>query len=60
LYFKHLGGNMLLNIGPDHTGRIVPIFEERLRAFGQWLGINQEAVYGTKAWIHQTDGANIW
>jgi alpha-L-fucosidase len=54
------GGNMLLNVGPDHTGRIVPIFEERLRAFGQWVQVNQEAIYGTKPWINQTDGADIW
>ncbi|KAL3123779.1 hypothetical protein niasHT_009992 [Heterodera trifolii] len=54
------GGNMLLNVGPDHTGRIVPIFEQRLREFGEWMNVNSEAIYGSKAWIHQSDGPTIW
>uniref|UniRef100_A0A914GRJ3 Putative alpha-L-fucosidase n=1 Tax=Globodera rostochiensis TaxID=31243 RepID=A0A914GRJ3_GLORO len=54
------GGNMLLNVGPDHTGRIVPIFEQRLREFGQWVTRNTEAIYGSKAWVHQSDGPTIW
>ena len=28
------GGNFLLNVGPTHDGRIVPIFEERLLQLG--------------------------
>ena len=28
------GGNALINIGPTHDGRIVPIFEERLTQLG--------------------------
>ena len=28
------GGNMLLNVGPTHDGRIVPIFQERLLQIG--------------------------
>jgi alpha-L-fucosidase len=52
-------GNLLLNIGPTHDGRIIPIFEERLREVGNWLEINGEAVYHTKPWIHQND-SNVW
>jgi len=33
------GGNMLINVGPTKDGRIVPIFEERLRGLGGWLKV---------------------
>jgi alpha-L-fucosidase len=54
------GGNLLLNIGPDHYGRIVPIFEERLRQMGQFVKVHDEAIFGTRPWVHQTDGPNVW
>ncbi len=33
------GGNLLLNTGPTHDGRIAPIMEERLRQIGEvwWM-----------------------
>ncbi|MEL6475622.1 MAG: alpha-L-fucosidase [Pseudomonadota bacterium] len=56
------GGNILINVGPTHDGRIVPIFEERLRQLGAWLGVNGVAIYGSRPWRHQNDTAakDVW
>jgi alpha-L-fucosidase len=44
------GGNFLLDIGPDAHGKIPPIMEERLLQIGDWMRINQEAIYNTVRW----------
>lgn len=41
------GGNFLLNVGPRPDGTIQPDFQERLRAIGEWLQVNGEAIYET-------------
>lgn len=43
------GGNFLLNIGPTADGTIPPESVERLKAVGQWMKANGEAIYGTEA-----------
>ncbi|MBI3923284.1 MAG: alpha-L-fucosidase [Armatimonadetes bacterium] len=43
------GVNYLLNVGPTAEGVIPEPSVERLKAVGQWLKFNGEAIYGTRA-----------
>jgi alpha-L-fucosidase len=39
-------GNYLLNVGPTAEGVITEDYASRLRAMGEWLKVNGEAIYG--------------
>jgi len=43
------GGNLLLNVGPTADGRIPVIMQQRLIDIGEWLNVNGDAIFGTKA-----------
>ena len=39
-------GNLLLNVGPDATGRIPEPSQKILEEVGEWMDINSESIYG--------------
>jgi alpha-L-fucosidase len=43
------GGNFLLNIGPSPEGELPPVSLERLKDLGEWIKVNGNAIYGTRA-----------
>ncbi len=43
------GGNLLLNIGPNADGEIVPSAADRLEQFAAWMKVNATAIHGTGA-----------
>lgn len=49
-------GNMLLDIGPRPDGTIPEEVVSRLRTIGAWLGVNGEAIYGTRPWERFGEG----
>jgi alpha-L-fucosidase len=44
-----LGGNYLLNVGPDPRGVIPPEAVDRLRGIGAWMKVNGESIYASGA-----------
>lgn len=41
-------GNLLFNVGPMPDGRIEPRQVDRLKEMGEWVMLNQEAIYGSR------------
>ena len=42
------GGNFMVAIGPDATGKFHPTAVEQLEEVGAWLNVNGEAIYATR------------
>ena len=42
------GGNFLLNVGPDPSGRFDPAAQQRLDEIGAWMAVNGDAIHGTR------------
>jgi len=53
-------GNFLINIGPKADGTLVPEQVDRLKAMGDWLKINGEAIYGSRYWkVNQQENEHL-
>ena len=53
------GGNFMVSIGPDGTGKFHPAAVEKLDYAGRWLKVNGEAIYGTRPWVRYKEGENV-
>jgi alpha-L-fucosidase len=49
-------GNLLLNISPKADGTIPDAQQKVLLAIGKWLGVNGEAIYGSRPWKMSEEG----
>lgn len=49
------GGGLVLNVGPAGDGQIPLLQQERLIQLGNWLKVNGEAIYGTRAYKKHTE-----
>jgi hypothetical protein len=43
------GGGLTINVGPSADGKIPLLQQERLLDLGKWIEINEEAIYGSRA-----------
>lgn len=50
------GGNLLLNVSPRGDGSIPEEQQAALAEIGEWLRVNGEGIYGTRAWMTFGEG----
>jgi alpha-L-fucosidase len=50
------GGNFMISVGPDQWGNFHPEVIKRLDYVGQWLKVNDEAIYATRPYKEYKEG----
>ncbi len=50
------GGNFMISVGPDQWGNFHPEVIKRLDYVGQWLKVNNEAIYATRPYKECKEG----
>lgn len=45
------GGGLTINIGPAADGKIPLLQQERIEKLGEWIRMNEEAIYGSQKWL---------
>lgn len=50
------GGNLLLGVGPKGDGELPAVALDRLRAIGEWMGVNGSAIHATRPVAPYSDG----
>ena len=45
------GGGITINVGPAADGKIPLLQQERLEQLGDWIRVNEEAIYASRPWI---------
>ena len=53
------GGNLNLMVNPDGSGRVPQIQMDLLKALGDWLKVNGEAIYGTRPYEVLCDNTQL-
>jgi alpha-L-fucosidase len=53
------GGGLVINVGPAADGKIPLLQQERIEDLGKWISINQEAIYGSKTWIRNSEEKEV-
>jgi alpha-L-fucosidase len=53
-------GNLLLMINPDGSGGLSELQKNRLLELGEWLKVNGEGVYATRAWQELKEDENYF